>query len=251
MKCSLTDRVAVVTGASQGLGRGIALALADAGAAVAVHHAPGADRAAELVVAAIAGAGGKAAAFGGDLRDPTVPARVARQVVDRFGRIDVLVNNAGATTEAPVAAMSLEEWQSVIAVNLTAVFLMSQAVLPDMIKRRWGRIISISSNIGHRGAVNLGHYAAAKAGVMAFTRCLALEAVPFGVVATSVAPGPIETEMFRSSSATLQRERLSEIPLNRPATIDEIVATVLLLASDQGAYYVGQTLNPNGGHIML
>jgi 3-oxoacyl-[acyl-carrier protein] reductase len=251
MKCSLTDRVALVTGASQGLGRGIALAFAKAGAAVAVHHAPGAGSAAEQVAANIAEAGGEAGTFGGDLRDPKVPARVAREAAERFGRVDILVNNAGATTEASVATMSIEEWQSIIAVNLTAVFLMSQALLPDMTKRRWGRIISISSNIGHRGAANLGHYAAAKAGVMAFTRCLALEAAPFGVIATSVALGPIETEMFRSSSATLQQERLSEIPLNRPATIDEIVATVLLLASDQGAYFIGQTLNPNGGHIML
>jgi 3-oxoacyl-[acyl-carrier protein] reductase len=250
MTDSLANRVAIVTGASQGLGRGIALALAKEGAAVLVHYESRADDAAD-VVARISNAGGKAHAAGGDLREPAIPMRVAEQAIDRFGRIDILVNNAGATTEAPVATMSAEEWQSAIAINLTAVFLMVQAVLPAMVRQRWGRIISISSNIGHRGAVNLAHYAAAKAGAMAFTRCLALEAVQFGFIATCVAPGPIETTMFRSSSAALQRERLSEIPLNRPATIDEIVPTVLLLASEQGSYYLGQTLNPNGGHIML
>jgi 3-oxoacyl-[acyl-carrier protein] reductase len=246
----LASRVALVTGSSGGLGQGIALALAEAGATVAVHYANHPHRAAKTVTR-ITDSGGHAAAFGGDLRDGAVPARVARDVIDRFGRIDILVNNAGTTTEASVATMTAEEWHSVIALDLTAVFLLTQAVLPSMTERGWGRIISISSNIGHRGAVNLAHYAAAKAGVMAFTRCLALEAAPFGVIASCVAPGPIETEMFLNSSAALQEERLSEVPLRRAAAIDEIVPTVLMLASDAGSYYVGQTLNPNGGHIML
>jgi 3-oxoacyl-[acyl-carrier protein] reductase len=250
MNTALAGRVALVTGGSGGLGQGIALALSNAGATVAVHYATHADRASE-VVAHIADAGGEAAAFGGDLRDPAVPARVAASVVDQFGGIDILVNNAGSTTEAPVLAMTTEEWQAVIALDLTAVFLLSRAVLPSMIARRWGRIISISSNIGHRGAPNLAHYAAAKAGVMAFTRCLALEVAPLGVIASCVAPGPIQTEMFLTSSPALQAERLAEIPLRRAATIDEIVPTVLLLASETGSQYVGQTLNPNGGHIML
>jgi 3-oxoacyl-[acyl-carrier protein] reductase len=242
--------VALVTGGSGGLGRGIALALANAGAFVAVHYAAHGNRAQDVVAAVNAG-GGEAATVAGDLRDPAVPARVVQDVIDRFGRLDILINNAGATTEAPVSAMSLQEWQAVIDLDLTAVFLLSQAALPTMIDQRWGRIITISSNIGHRGAVNLAHYAAAKAGVMAFTRCLALEVAPFGVIASCVAPGPIETEMFLNSSGALRAERLGEIPLRRAATIDEIVPSVLLLASEAGAYYVGQTLNPNGGHIML
>jgi 3-oxoacyl-[acyl-carrier protein] reductase len=215
-----------------------------------VHYANHPTRAAE-VVSQITREGGKADAFAGDLRDPAVPARLVQEVIDRFGRIDILINNAGTTTEAPVATMTAEEWNAVIALDLTAVFLLSQAVLPFMMERRWGRIISISSNIGHRGAVNLAHYAAAKAGVMAFTRCLALEVAELGVIVSSVAPGPIQTEMFLNSSETLRKERLSEIPLRRAATIDEIVPSVLLLASDAGSYYVGQTLNPNGGHVML
>src|SRR5690606_4043387 len=136
-------------------------------------------------------------------------------------------------------------------VNLTAVFLMAKAAFPVMAEAGWGRIISISSNIGHRGAANLAHYAAAKAGVMAFTRCLALDGAPRGIIASSIAPGPIDTEMFRLSSEVLRKERLSEVPLGRPAAIGEIVPTVLLLASESGAYYVGQTLNPNGGHVMI
>jgi 3-oxoacyl-[acyl-carrier protein] reductase len=246
----LAGRVALVTGASRGLGRGVAEALADAGAAVAIHFASRRQDA-EATALAIQQRGGSAVILQGDLRDPAVPERLVRESIETLGKIDILVNNAGATTEGPVSKLSYEEWQSVIAVDLTAVFLLSQAVLPDMMDRRWGRIISISSNIGHRGAPNLAHYAAAKAGVMAFTRCLALEAAPFGVIASCVAPGPIDTDMFRNSSAELKQERLSEIPLRRPAGLDEIIPTILMLASDQGSYYVGQTLNPNGGHIML
>jgi 3-oxoacyl-[acyl-carrier protein] reductase len=226
------------------------LALAEAGAEVAVHYGKREDLAAE-VVATITDAGGRAIAVGGDLSDPAVPAAVARRAIDHFGRVDILVNNAGGTTAAPVTNLSLEDWQSVIAYNLTAAFLLSQAVLPGMIARGWGRIISISSNIGQRGVANLAHYAAAKAGMMGFTRCLAIEAAPHGVIATCVAPGPIATDSFYESPPAMREERMSQVPLHRPATIDEIVPTVLLLASEQGSYYVGQTLNPNGGHIML
>lgn len=251
MSISLAGRVALVTGASQGLGRAIALALAEAGAAVCVHHAPGANGAAGDVVAQIEAAGGKACAAGGDLRDPSTAPYAVGEAVERLGRLDILVNNAGSATEARVAELTLEDWNAVMEVNLTAVFLMAKAAFPVMAEAGWGRIISISSNIGHRGAAKLAHYAAAKAGVMAFTRCLALEGAPHGIIASSIAPGPIDTEMFRLSSEALRKERLSEVPLGRPAAIGEIVPTVLLLASEGGAYYVGQTLNPNGGHVMI
>lgn len=250
MSESFEGKVALVTGASRGLGRGIALALAEAGAEVAVHYAARQDLADE-VVAIIANAGGRAFAVGGDLRDPAAPAEVARQTIDHFGRVDILVNNAGGTNAAPVTTLTLEDWQSVIAYNLTATFLLSQAVLPGMIERGWGRIISISSNIGQRGVANLAHYAAAKAGMMGFTRCLAIEAAPHGVIATCVAPGPIATDSFYESPPAMREERMAQVPLHRPASLEEIVPTVLLLAGEQGSYYVGQTLNPNGGHIML
>jgi 3-oxoacyl-[acyl-carrier protein] reductase len=251
MSAPLVGRVALVTGASQGLGRAIALALAEGGASICIHHAVHAGQAAEDVVGLIKEAGGKACTAGGDLRDPSTAPGAVNEAVERLGGLDILVNNAGVSTEASITELTLEEWNATIAVNLTAVFLMTKAALPVMAKRGWGRIISISSNIGHRGAANLAHYAAAKAGVMAFTRCLALEAAPLGVIATAIAPGPIDTEMFRRSSEALRTERLSEIPLGRPAAIEEIVPTVLLLASESGGFYVGQTLNPNGGHIML
>ena len=168
-----------------------------------------------------------------------------------FGGIDVLVNNAGIDTSAAVVDMPLDVWDRMIAVNLRSVFLCTRAVLPGMIDRGWGRIINIASQLAQKGAPDMAHYAAAKAGVIGFTRSLAYEVTGKGIAVNAICPGPVDTALWRAIPAEWRERKLAELPIGRPARVEEIVPTAILLASDDGAYYVGATLNPNGGDVMV
>lgn len=245
----LDGRVALVTGAARGIGRGIALAFAEHGAAVCV-----ADRDVErarTVAGEVEAAGARGAAFAVDVCDPDQVERMAVEAERTLGPVDVLVNNAGIDTVAPLVEMPLEMWREMLDVNLTSVFLCTKAVLPGMIERRFGRIVNIGSQLGLKGAERMVHYSAAKAGVHGFTRALAREVAPYGVTVNAIAPGPIETELLWSIPDDWREQKKAEVPLGRFGRVEEIAPTAVLLASDGGGYYTGATLNVSGGDVML
>jgi 3-oxoacyl-[acyl-carrier protein] reductase len=240
----LKDRVALVTGASRGIGRAIAEALAGAGAAVAVNYRARGEEAA-AVVEAIHRSGGRAVAVAADVSVAGDVERMVREVEQQLGPIDILVNNAGMTLVRGLDDIAEADFDRTVAVNLKSAFLCTQAVLPGMRQRRWGRIINISS-IGARlgsGSVSVA-YAAAKAGVEGLTRGYALRLAPEGVTVNAVAPGLIDTEMGQPVIAAGGAAR---IPVGRVGTGDEIAQAVLLLAGD--AFITGQTLGVNGGSL--
>jgi len=240
----LKGRVALVTGASRGIGRAIASALAEAGAAVAVNYRARSEEAA-AVVEGIHQGGGRAAAVAADVSVGGDVERMVREVEQRLGPIDILVNNAGMAAVRGLDDITEEDFDRSLAINLKSAFLCTQAVLPGMRRRRWGRIVNISS-IGARigsGSVSVA-YAAAKAGLEGLTRGYALRLAPEGVTVNAVAPGLIDTEMGQPLIAAGAAAR---IPVGRVGTADEIAQAVLLLAGD--AYITGQTIAVNGGSL--
>lgn len=247
---ALADRVVLVTGASRGIGAAISLACARAGADVAVGYLEGTSGAA-ATVDRVRGLGRQAEAFSADVRDEGQVAAMVEAVLERFGRIDGLVNNAGVMPESPVLDMSLEKWKEVIEVDLTGAFLCSRAVLPGMLERGSGSVVMIASRLGQIGFAGVAHYAAAKAGLLGFAKSLAKEVGPQGVRVNAVAPGVTVTDM---TSDIVQGEvgnrRLAELPAGRFATPEEVAASVVFLLTDAAALYHGQTLNPNGGGHM-
>jgi 3-oxoacyl-[acyl-carrier protein] reductase len=246
----LEGRVALVTGASRGIGAAIATAFGAQGAAVIVNYHRSADRAA-AVAQAVEKAGGQARALQADVSDgPAVRALVAAALA-AFGRIDVLVNNAGILNGAPLHEMSEAVWDQMIATNLRSVFLVTRAVLPQMLARGAGRIINVSSQLGQKGMPNHAHYAAAKGGVIAFTRALAREVGPRGIHVNAIAPGPIETDLIGPVDDEWKREKSQIFALRRIGQPEEVAPTAVFLASDASSYYAGQTLCPNGGDIMF
>jgi 3-oxoacyl-[acyl-carrier protein] reductase len=245
----LAGRRCLVTGAGRGIGEAVAAGLAAEGARVAILDMD-LDRA-EEVARTLKRAGRDAIAIAADVSAPTEVRAAVDTVIAAFGGIDVLVNNAGIDTSAAVVDMALEVWDRMIAVNLRSVFLCTQAVLPGMIDRGWGRIINIASQLAQKGAPDMAHYAAAKAGVIGFTRSLAYEVAGKGITANAICPGPVDTMLWRAIPTGWRDRKLAELPIGRPARVEEIVPTAILLASDDGAYYVGATLNPNGGDVMV
>ncbi|EGO93692.1 MULTISPECIES: SDR family NAD(P)-dependent oxidoreductase [Acidiphilium] len=242
----LAGRRCLVTGAGRGIGEAIAAGLAAEGGRVAVLDFDGGR--AEVVASRLQGG---AVAVAADVADPYEVQRAVDRVVAAFGGVDVLVNNAGIDTSSPVVDMPLEVWDRMMAVNLRSVFLCTKAVLPGMLERGWGRIINISSQLAQKGAPDMAHYSAAKAGVIGFTRSLAYEVAQKGVTVNAICPGPVDTTLWREIPADWRARKLAELPIGRPARVEEIVPTAVMLASDDGSYYVGATLNPNGGDVMV
>jgi 3-oxoacyl-[acyl-carrier protein] reductase len=245
----LDGRVTLVTGASRAIGAAIATAFGREGAMVAVNYHRSPDRAAE-VVAAIEKAGGKALALSADVADGAAVRALVQRTAAAFGPIDVLVNNAGILNAAPLDQMSDAVWDEMMATNLRSVFLCARAVLPAMLARGRGKIINVTSQLGQKGMPNHSHYAAAKAGVIGFTRALAREVGPRGLHVNAIAPGPIETELIGPITEEFRREKTVIFALRRFGLPDEVAPTAVFLASDDSSYYAGQTLCPNGGDVM-
>jgi len=245
----LDKKVALVTGGARGIGRAIALAFAREGAGVAVFDLRKDD--AERVVQEAAEVNARGFAVAADVADEAQVKSAMDQVEAAFGQVDILVNNAGIDTTSQVVEMPTAMWDDMIRVNLRSVFLCTRAVLPGMIQRKWGRIINISSQLAHKGAADMAHYAAAKAGVLGFTRSLAYEVAREGITVNAICPGPIDTELFRNIPEAWRQRKLAELPIGRAGTVDEIAPTAVMLASDEGSYYVGASLNPNGGDVMI
>lgn len=245
---SLDGKIALVTGASQGIGRACALELAKAGATVVLaarNEAKLADVAAEIT-----GAGGQAAAFGLDVASEESIKSGVKSVLDRFGKVEILVNNAGITRDDLMMRMKRSDWDDVLATNLTGTFLLTQALVRQMMKNRWGRIINITSVVGRTGQEGQVNYAASKAGLIGFTRSLAREVASRGITVNAVAPGYIETPMTAVLDEKLREKMIAQIPLGRPGTDAEIAQSVAFLASDAAAYITGHVLDVNGGMFM-
>jgi 3-oxoacyl-[acyl-carrier protein] reductase len=240
----LANRIAIVTGASRGIGRGIALRLATQGAHV-IAAARG-DHA-RSVVDAITAAGKRAESISLDVTDSVAAGAVISEVIDRHGRIDILVNNAGIARDQLLLRMKREDWNAVLETNLTAAFTLTQAVVKPMIRQRFGRIICISSVVGQSGNAGQANYAASKAGLIAFVKSVALELASRGITANVVAPGMIETEMTQAIAERAREDWESKIPLRRFGTPEDIAAAVCFLASDEASYITGQVLAVNGG----
>jgi 3-oxoacyl-[acyl-carrier protein] reductase len=249
MSGRLEGRTALVTGGARGIGEAIARAFVREGAAVAILDRQLAS--AEAAADALGKNGAKVLAFAADVSDEAAVNGAVKAAEKGLGRIDILVNNAGIDTTSLVVDMPTSMWDEMIAVNLRSVFLCTRAALPGMIARKFGRIISTSSQLAHKGAAEMAHYAAAKAGVIGFTRSLAYEVARDGITVNAICPGPIDTALFRGIPEDWRKRKLAELPIGRPGTVDEIAPTAVLLASDEGAYYVGATLNPNGGDVMI
>src|ERR1700688_1516295 len=241
-------RVALVTGASQGIGHACALALARQGATVAV--AARNREKLDALVAEIAAAGGKAAAYVIDVADEDQVKAGIKSAIAQFGKIDILVNNAGITRDQLVMRMKRADWDSVLSTNLTSAYLCIQQVIPSMLKQRWGRIINITSVFGQIGQAGQAHYAASKAGLIGLTMAMAREVASRNITCNAVAPGFIETSMTAALSEEFKQTAVKTIPLGRVGSPEDVASAVTFLASEEASYITGHVLNVNGGLLM-
>ncbi len=239
----LSGKVAMVTGSARGIGREIALRLAEAGAAVVVSDVADAEPVAEE----IRKAGRQSLAVAADVSSASDVASLVAKAVEKFGRIDILVNNAGIARDQLLLRMSDEDWDAVLNVNLKSVFLCSRAVIRHMVRQRWGRIISISSIVGIVGNPGQANYASAKAGIIGFTKTLAREVGSRGITANAIAPGFIATKMTEQLSEEQKGEMLKRIPLGVLGTPRDVAEAVAFLASEEARYITGQVLGVDGG----
>jgi 3-oxoacyl-[acyl-carrier protein] reductase len=243
----LSGKVALVTGASRGIGRAIASTLAAQGATV-VAAARG-DHANE-VAAALVAQGRRAEARTLDVTDAAAVEKLPGEIVQRHGRLDIVVSNAGISRDQLLMRMKRADWDAVIGTNLTATFSLAQAAMRPMLKQRGGRIIAIGSVVGQTGNAGQSSYAASKAGLIGFAKALAREVATRGITVNVVAPGMIDTEMTRAIAERAQIDWAAQIPLGRPGTPDDVAAAVCFLASDEAAYITGHVLAVNGGMYM-
>ena len=246
----LEDKTAIVTGGARGIGRGIVEALASEGADVAVVDVLERGEAAS-VLAQVDRAGRRGVYVRADVPEGGGVRGMAGRDLRACGRIDVLVNDAGVLSQCPVEEMPVEEWDRVLGVNLRGTFLCCRFALPHMLERGEGRIINVASQTGQSGASGLAHYGASKGGVIAFTKALAREVAARGVLVNAIAPGPISTGIMPPESEELEEARMAALPIGRFGEVGEVAPTAVFLASDDSSYYVGQTLGPNGGDVML
>jgi 3-oxoacyl-[acyl-carrier protein] reductase len=245
---NLQGRIALVTGASQGIGRAVAMELARNGAVVGLaarNEIKLAEAAAEIEAA-----GGQAAVFAIDVANEESIKAGAKAVLDRFGKVEILVNNAGITRDGLMLRMKRADWDEVLNSNLTGAFLLTQALLSPMLKNRWGRIVNLSSVVGRTGQAGQANYAASKAGLIGLTRSMARELASRGITVNAVAPGYIETPMTAVLDEKQRTSMLAQIPLGRAGTAEEIAQAVAFLASDAAGYITGHVLDVNGGMFM-
>jgi 3-oxoacyl-[acyl-carrier protein] reductase len=242
----LDRRIAVVTGAATGLGKAIALLYAAEGADVAVidRNADGAARTA----AAITGLGRRSLAVGADVGDEAAVDKAFTRIMSEFGTPHILVNNAGIATVALLENMATALWDEMLRINLKSVFLCTRAVLPAMRRNRYGRIINISSQLAHKGASGMAHYAAAKAGILGLTRSLSYEVADDNITVNAICPGPLDTDMKLPPEWAAKKQ--NELVVKRQGRVEEIAPTALLLAGEDDGFYIGAVFDPNGGDIM-
>lgn len=244
----LQGQAAIVTGASRGIGRAAALALAAEGASVVINYASS-SQAADTVVSEITAMGGEAIALQADVAQADQVEALFKAVMDKWGRVDILVNNAGIARDTLLLRMKLEDWQAVIDLNLTGVFLCTRAASKIMLKQRSGRIINITSVVGETGNPGQANYSAAKAGVIGFTKTVAKELASRGITVNAIAPGFIATDMTADLKAA--EEVLKLIPLGRYGQPEEVAGLIRFLAADAAAAYItGQIINIDGGMVM-
>ena len=243
------NKVALITGASRGIGRATALELAKAGAKIVVNYA-GNAAAAQEVLKAIQDMGGQAIAVQANIAVAAEVDELIQKTIDAFGSIDILVNNAGITRDTLLMRMKEADWDAVLDTNLKGVFLCTKAVAKLMMKQRSGKIINMTSVVGLTGNAGQANYAAAKAGVVGFTKSMAKELGSRGITVNAVAPGFIATDMTEVLPDSVKEQMTTTIPLGRPGTPSDVAKAVLFLCSDAAAYITGQTLNVDGGMVM-
>jgi len=245
---SLSGKIALVTGASQGIGRTCALKLAAHGATVVA--AARSQEKLDEVVKEITAAGGKASAFALDVANEDQIKTVFKDAITQLGKIDILVNNAGITKDTLIMRMKRADWDAVINTNLTSAYLCTQQVISSMLKQRWGRIINITSVFGQTGQAGQANYASSKAGLIGLTMALAREVASRNITCNAVAPGFIETSMTSGLSDEFKQTAIKMIPLGRVGTPDDVANAVAFLASEHASYITGHVLNVNGGMLM-
>jgi 3-oxoacyl-[acyl-carrier protein] reductase len=246
----LAGRVALVTGAASGIGAGIAAAFAREGADLALVDIAD-EAAAATVLEEVRRAGVRVSYHRADVSDESAVRAMAADALAAHGRVDVLVNNAGIFTQYLLEDMPVADWDRVLAVNLRGTFLCTRVLIGQMLDRGWGRVINIASQLGQIGGAEVAHYSASKGAVIALTKALSREVARRGVLVNAIAPGPIQTPLLDSETEEWRSAKLAELPIGRFGEVSEVVPTAVLLASEDGSYYVGQTLGPNGGDVML